>query len=87
MKWSVLPVALLMRGTLAMAQSQTPVPQGSSSSANSTTSTRREPTVGQRKEIQEDCIANGVQSGQLTAGETANLEFFELNRRITNAAI
>jgi hypothetical protein len=31
MKWSVLPVALLIRGTLAMAQSQTPEPQGSSS--------------------------------------------------------
>jgi hypothetical protein len=76
-----------MRGTLAIAQSQTPAPQGSSSSANSTTSPKREPTVGRRKEIQEDCIAIGVQSGQFTAGETANLEFFELIRRITNAAI
>jgi hypothetical protein len=32
------------------------------------------PTVQQRKENQQDRIANGVQSGQLTAGETANLE-------------
>jgi hypothetical protein len=76
-----------MRGTLAIVQSQTPAPPGSSSSANSTTSTKREPTVGQRKEIQQECMANGVQSGQFTAGETANLEFFELIRRITNAAI
>jgi hypothetical protein len=30
--------------------------------------------VGQRKENQQDRIAQGVKSGQLTAGETANLE-------------
>jgi hypothetical protein len=30
--------------------------------------------IGQRKENQQDRIANGVQSGQLTAGETAKLE-------------
>jgi hypothetical protein len=33
--------------------------------------------VGQRKENQQDRIANGVKSGQLTAGETANLEHKE----------
>jgi len=32
------------------------------------------PVIQQRKENQQDRIANGVQSGQLTAGETANLE-------------
>jgi hypothetical protein len=32
------------------------------------------PVVNQRKENQQDRIANGVQSGQLTAGETHNLE-------------
>lgn len=32
------------------------------------------PEVEQRKENQQDRIANGVRSGQLTAGETANLE-------------
>ena len=31
-------------------------------------------TVQQRKENQQDRIANGVESGQLTAGETTNLE-------------
>jgi hypothetical protein len=30
--------------------------------------------VAQRKEAQQDRIAQGVKSGQLTAGETANLE-------------
>lgn len=32
------------------------------------------PVANQRKENQQDRIANGVQSGQLTAGETHNLE-------------
>lgn len=32
------------------------------------------PTIAQRKDNQQDRIANGVQSGQLTAGETKNLE-------------
>jgi len=35
--------------------------------------------VNQRRENQQDRIANGVQSGQLTAGETANLENQEAN--------
>lgn len=40
--------------------------------------------VNQRKENQQDRIAQGVQSGQLTAGETANLENKEagLNQQI-----
>jgi hypothetical protein len=41
-------------------------------------------TVNQRRENQQDRIANGVQSGQLTAAETKNLESREanLNREI-----
>jgi len=41
-------------------------------------------TIAQRKENQQDRIANGVQSGQLTAGETKSLEGKEanLNREI-----
>jgi hypothetical protein len=31
-------------------------------------------TINQRKENQQDRIANGVKSGELTAGETANIE-------------
>lgn len=43
-----------------------------------------DPTVNQRRENQQDRVANGVQSGQLTAGETKNLEGKEanLNREI-----
>jgi hypothetical protein len=62
-KWSVLSLAMLVAGgmaaTSACAQSQDPQPKTE---------------IGQRKENQQDRIANGVQSGQLTAGETANLE-------------
>jgi hypothetical protein len=43
---------------------------GSSSTGSSTT----QPTVQQRKKNQQDRIANGIQSGQLTAGETKKLE-------------
>jgi hypothetical protein len=41
--------------------------------------TDQPPTVQQRKKNQQDRIANGVQSGQLTAGETKNLEKKEAN--------
>jgi len=46
----------------------------------------REGRIQQRKENQQDRIAQGVGSGQLTAGETANLEHKEtkLNREIHN---
>jgi len=74
MKWSILPVALLMMGTLAMAQSQTPAAQGSGSAANSTTNAQPDPTVGQRKENQQGRIANGVQSSPLIAGEPSHME-------------
>jgi len=64
MKWSSVPAAFLLMGTVAMAQDQaTPAP-----------ATKPDPTIAQRKENQQDRIANGVKSGQLTAGETANLE-------------
>jgi hypothetical protein len=61
-KWTVLPATVLLFGTVAMAQTPT------------TTDPAPKTEVGQRKENQQDRIANGVQSGQLTAGETANLE-------------
>ena len=62
-KWCILPAAMLMAGTVAFAQDQSAAqdPQPKSE-------------VGKRAENQQDRIANGVKSGQLTAGETANLE-------------
>jgi hypothetical protein len=67
MKWSSLPLAIVIAGaasTGAFAQSQPPSQSPSPS----------DPSIAQRKENQQDRIANGVKSGQLTAGETANLE-------------
>jgi hypothetical protein len=56
---------------------QTADTQGSAS-ASSTTTTTTPPVTGKsiqgRKENQQDRIANGVGSGQLTAGEAGNLE-------------
>jgi len=72
MRWTALPVAILMAAGMAMAQSTT-----TSTSSTTTTQAKPDPTVHQRKENQQDRIANGVQSGQLTAGETANLEHKE----------
>jgi hypothetical protein len=77
LKWSALPVAALLAGSVAMAQAQSSS-QGSSSPApatqSSTPAQKPDPTIAQRKENQQDRIANGVKSGQLTSGETANLE-------------
>jgi hypothetical protein len=79
MKWRALPVAVLMLGSVAMAQDQSS--SGTQSTSGSSTTTPApaatpapKPTIAQRKENQQDRIANGVKSGQLTAGETANLE-------------
>jgi hypothetical protein len=52
-----------MAGSVAMAQSTT-----------TTTASTPDPSIAQRKENQQQRIGNGVASGQLTAGETANLE-------------
>ena len=74
MKWSAVPVVVLMAAGMAMAQSTT---TSTSSTTTTTTQAKPDPTVHQRKENQQDRIANGVQSGQLTSGETANLEHKE----------
>src|SRR4029077_8420734 len=69
MKWSALPVAVLMAGSVAMAQAQSssgsqhPAPAPAATPAPAE---KPKPTIAQRKEIQQDRIANGVQSGQLT---------------------
>ncbi|HXX43441.1 MAG TPA: hypothetical protein VEJ38_01840 [Candidatus Acidoferrales bacterium] len=41
---------------------------------DTSSTTSNPPTINQRKDNQQDRIANGVQSGQLTAGETKRLE-------------
>jgi hypothetical protein len=83
MKWSALPVAALMAGSVALAQDQSSsgsqqAPQAPAQAATparaAAPAEKSKPTVAQRKENQQDRIASGVQSGQLTAGETAKLE-------------
>jgi hypothetical protein len=90
MKWSALPAAVLLAASVAMAQDHppsdpqqqpapapaaTPAPAQSGSAAPAATPAEKpKPTIAQRKENQQDRIAQGVKSGQLTAGETANLE-------------
>jgi hypothetical protein len=71
-KWAVLPAAVLLLGTVAMGQDTSST--GSSTQGTTTSAPSPKPTIAQRKENQQDRIANGVKSGQLTAGETANLE-------------
>lgn len=62
---TVFGASLLMTG--AVLAQQTPAPNAAPDK------------VDQRRENQQDRIANGVQSGQLTAGETRNLEGREAN--------
>lgn len=73
LKWTVLPAAVLLSGTVALSQDTSST---STSTQNTTTTTAPapKPTIAQRKENQQDRIANGVKSGQLTAGETSKLE-------------
>jgi len=76
LKWSALPVVALMAGSMVLAQDQSGSqssgqPQSSPAPA---TAQKPDPSIAQRKENQQDRIANGVKSGQLTAGETAKLE-------------
>jgi len=68
-KLLMLAVAALIASGPAFAQQSQP----------QTTPKQPDPTVHQRKDNQQDRIANGVQSGQLTAGETKNLEGREAN--------
>lgn len=70
-KWTVVPVMVLTVGGIAAAQD--PSTSGSSNT-QTTAATKPDPTIKQRKENQQDRIANGIQGGQLTAGETSKLE-------------
>jgi hypothetical protein len=62
---------LMLSGAALLAMA---VPAAFAQSATTTTADPDHGTINQRKENQQDRIANGVNSGQLTPGETANLE-------------
>ena len=73
-KWCVVPAAALLLGSIALAQDTSSSGSSTQGSSTTTSTPAKQPAVAQRKENQQDRIANGVKSGQLTAGETANLE-------------
>jgi hypothetical protein len=65
--------------TLALVATLTVAPAAifAQSTTTTATTTTKPATINQRKENQQDRIAQGVKSGQLTAGETAHLEHQE----------
>lgn len=69
MQWTVLPCAMLLAASVAVAQNQ-----GQNQSSASGSAAKSDPTIAQRKDNQQNRIANGVQNGSLTAGETSKLE-------------
>ena len=76
LRWGAGSLALLVSAagvTTVLAQDQPS--QSSPTAATPAPSTeKKDPSIAQRKENQQDRIANGIKSGQLTPGETANLE-------------
>jgi hypothetical protein len=78
LKWGAGSLALLVSAAGATTVSaQDPSSSQSSPAASApaaNTEKKADPSIAQRKENQQDRIANGVKNGQLTAGETANLE-------------
>src|SRR5271163_4486623 len=74
-------MAMLSPAVAQNATTPTPVPSQGGVPAQSSTPTQttapaqsNPPTIQQRKENQQDRIANGASDGQLTASETRNLE-------------
>ena len=79
LKWGAGSLALLVSATGATTTLLAQDPSSSQSSpapsaAPAATEKKADPSIAERKENQQDRIANGVKSGQLTPGETANLE-------------
>jgi hypothetical protein len=75
-------IALCVPATQAQSQTGTP-------SAGPATARNKPETIAQRKDNQQDRIAQGVESGQLTPGETKNLETKEagLNKEERNMRV
>jgi len=74
---STIKVTLLSTALAAFALPMVAQTQSSTPAQGTTTSSSQPPssqTINQRKENQQDRIGNGVATGQLTAGEAANLE-------------
>jgi len=77
LKYGAASVALLISaagGTTVLAQDPSAAQSSPAASTPTPAPEKKDPSIAQRKENQQDRIGNGVKSGQLTAGETANLE-------------
>jgi hypothetical protein len=77
LKWGAVSLALLVSAagaTTVFAQDQTSTQSSPAPATPAPQPVKKDPSIAQRKENQQDRIANGVKSGELTAGETANLE-------------
>ena len=77
LKCGTLPLALLLTAagaTTVQGQDQSSSQSSSAAATPAQQTEKKDPSIAQRKENQQDRIANGVKSGQLTPGETANLE-------------
>jgi hypothetical protein len=70
--WKIACVAAAMAAMLMPATAQ-------STGSATTTNTPTSKTINQRKENQQDRIGQGIQSGQLTAGEASKVESKESN--------
>ena len=67
-----LPVVAQNTSVQGSATASTPATQGSATRSANSQAPRR--NIRQRQENQQDRIANGIQGGQLTAGDAARLE-------------
>jgi len=67
-------IALTALALPAAAQNANAVSPNPPTAVSPTPPIQKPPTINQRRDNQQDRIAQGVKSGQLTAGETANLE-------------
>ncbi len=72
-----LALAVVFAASTVAAVAQTPAPPAPPTTPPTTPAPAARPTIGQRKENQQDRIANGVKNGNLTAGQTSHLEHQE----------
>ena len=75
-KWSIVSATMLMAATVTFGQD----------TSTTSTDTAKKSEVAQRKENQQDRIAQGVKSGELTAGETSTLRSRKLESTRKRAA-
>jgi len=74
LNWKSVFVAVIFVGAFAATQVSAQQTQASGQTSSTAAQPADKDKIADRKENQQDRIAQGVKSGQLTAGETAHLE-------------